>query len=153
MAQYLPYDLVRGLHIISFLAWMAAMLMLPRLFAYQMSAAPNGELDLKMREASTRLRKIILTPAMIATWIFGLILLSYITSGFSNWNLRAWLWAKLALVLVMTALHGYFAASGKRLAAGERPRSERFWRMINEAPFVVAVIMILLVTVEPLSPL
>lgn len=152
MSQVLPYDLVRGLHIISFVAWMAGMLMLPRFYAYQLGSAPGGELDLKMREAAGRLRTIILTPAMIATWIFGLILLSYNTSAYSNWNLGVWLWAKLSLVLVMTGLHGFFTANGKRLARGERPRTERFWRMINEAPFVLAAIMILLVTVEPLLP-
>lgn len=151
--QFLSYDLARGLHIISVVAWMAGLLMLPRLYAYQTGATPGGELDLKMREGAKRLRAIILTPALLLTWTFGLYLLSTFTHLFQNWNLPLWLWAKLGLVTVMTGLHGWLVANGKKLAAGERPRSERFWRLMNEVPFILAIVIILLATAEPTLPL
>lgn len=152
MLEFLSYDLARGLHILSFVAWMAGLLMLPRLYAYQTGAIPDGELDHKMREGAARLRQIIMTPALLSTWVFGLYLLATITSGFSNWNLPLWLWAKLTLVVGLTGFHGWLVSNGKKLARGERPRSEKFWRMINEAPFVLAIVVILLATAEPTIP-
>ena len=152
MPEFLSYDLARGLHILSFVAWMAGLLMLPRLFAYQTGASPDGELDHKMREAAQRLRRIIMTPALISTWLFGLYLLATFTSGFQNWNLPIWLWAKLTLVTGLTGFHGWLVSNGKKLARGERPRSEKFWRMVNEAPFVLAIVVILLATAEPTLP-
>jgi len=154
MPDFLSYDLARGLHIVPFVAWMAGLLMLPRLYAYQTGAAPGGELDLKMREGAARLRRIILTPALVATWIFGLYLLSLITSNFTRLDtIRTWLAVKLVLVVLLSGLHGWLVANGKKLARGERPRSEKFWRLMNEVPFIIAIVVILLATAEPMLPL
>lgn len=145
--EMVPYDLVRALHILSVIAWMAGMLLLPRLYAYQTGAEPGGELERKMIEAAERLRTIILTPAMIAAWVFGVWLLLVFNREMLT---LPWLIGKLALVVALTGLHGYFVAMGKRLARGQRPRSEKFWRMINEVPFVMAIAIVLLATMEPI---
>lgn len=146
MPDILPYDVARGLHIISFTAWMAGLLILPRFYAYQAGAQPGGELDLKMRDAARRLRAIILTPALVATWVFGLYLLLSFAWGMVG---EFWLTTKLLLVVGLTAAHGWLVSVGKKLARGERPHSEKFWRGVNEIPFVVAIVVIVLATAEP----
>lgn len=139
------YDLARGLHIIAVIAWMAGLLMLPRLYAYQMEAQPGGELERKMIDAAAKLRSIILTPALAATWVLGLWLLHYDAARLGE----PWLIGKLALVIAITGLHGFYVSEGKKLARGERRRSAKFWRMINEIPFVIAIGVVLLATLEP----
>lgn len=141
-----PYDLARGLHIIAVLAFVAGMLMLPRFYAYQTEAEPGGELEKKMIVAAQKLRGIILTPSIIAVWVIGLWLLFEFDRA--KWG-EPWLWAKLALAAGVTGLHGYFVSEGKRLARGERRRSAKFWRMISEAPFIIAIVIVLLATLEP----
>lgn len=146
---FIPYDLARGLHIISFTAWMAALLMLPRLMAYQTGAQPGGELDQKMGVAISRLRAIIMTPAMLSTWVFGLYLLVAYSGAMAG---TFWLSTKLALVLILTGMHAWLVSNAKKIGQGQRPHSERFWRMINEIPFVIAIGIILLATTEPHFP-
>lgn len=144
--SFISYDLARGLHIISFTAWMAALLMLPRLMAYQTGAHPGGELDQKMGIAIARLRGIILTPALLATWLFGLYLLAAYSGAMAT---SFWLGSKLGLVVLLTIIHGWLVANAKKIGKGQRPHTERFWRMINEIPFVIAIAIILLATLEP----
>lgn len=147
---FIPYDLARGLHIISFTAWMAALLMLPRLMAYQTGAEPGGELDKKMRVAIASLRGIIMTPALLATWVFGLYLLAAYSGAMAT---SFWLATKLALVVLLTIMHGWLIANAKKIGRGERLHSERFWRRVNEIPFVIAIAVILLATTEPNLPI
>ena len=144
--EWLDPDWMRALHIISVIAWMAGMLMLPRFYAYQTGAEPGGELDRKMIETAARLRAIIITPAMLSTWTFGLLILAT-----SNWVQLGfgWFHVKLALVLGLSGLHGYYVAEGKRLAKGERRRSEKFWRLMSEVPFLIAICVVILAVVEP----
>jgi protoporphyrinogen IX oxidase len=140
------YNLGRALHILAVIAWMAGLLMLPRLYAYQTEAQPGGELEAKMIEASRRLRKIILTPAMILTWVFGLYLLIQYNLGP---GIRLWLWAKLALVVALSGLHGYYVMQGKKMEAGLRPLSSKTWRLLNEVPFLIAIPVVIFATLEP----
>lgn len=140
------YNLSRALHIIAVIAWMAGMLMLPRLYAYQTEAIPGGELDKKMTEAARRLRTLILTPAMVAAWGFGLFLLFQYNA---TAGIKGWLWAKLALVTALSAVHGYYVSQGRKLAAGQRPLSSKTWRLLNEVPFIIAIPVVLLATIEP----
>lgn len=144
--SWMEYDWVRALHIISVIAWMAGMLMLPRFYAYQTASEPGGELDRKMIEAAARLRTFILSPGITLAWIFGIL-----TAATSHWAQfsMGWMHAKLVLVVVLSGLHGYLVSEGKRLAKGERRRSERFWRILNEIPFVIAIIVVILAVVEP----
>lgn len=140
------YSWLRALHIISVIAWMAGMLMLPRFYAYQTAAEPGGELDRKMTEAARRLRTFILSPGIVLSWTFGIAVL-----WSSHWLQlgMAWMHVKLALVTALSALHGYYVGEGRRLARGERRHSEKFWRMLNEVPFLIAIGVVILAVVEP----
>jgi protoporphyrinogen IX oxidase len=143
------FGLIKSLHIIAVLAWMAGLLMLPRFYAYQTGAQPGGELEKKMIEAAAKLNQIILTPAMVAAWIFGLWLVwGYHLSELAE-PAGLWLWLKIVLVLALSGLHGFFVGQGKKLARGERPKTEKFWRMINEAPFLIAIVVVFLVILRP----
>lgn len=139
------YPWLRAFHILSVIAWMAGMLYLPRLFVYHMSASPGGELEETLKLQERRLLKGIVNPAMIAAWLFGLLMLA------ANPPLlqEAWMHAKLTLVVAMSALHGFYASAQKKFARGERPRTERFWRIANEAPFVLAIFIVIFAVVEP----
>lgn len=142
------YLWMKALHILAVIAWMAGMLMLPRLYAYQTEAEPGGELEAKMIEASQRLQKIILNPTMILSWVFGLYLAHWQYQA--NGGMPGWLWAKLALALLgMTALHGFVVGQGKRLAKGERRYSSKTWRLLNEVPFILAIPIVILVILKP----
>jgi putative membrane protein len=150
-------NLVIGLHIISVMAWIAGMLMLPRFYAYQTGAQPGGELEAKMIQASRSLRFIIVMPSMILAWTFGIFLFATYMVG--DWErplpeilarVPHWFWLKLALVLGLSAYHGYLIGEGRRLAKGERRRSERFWRLMSEVPFLITIVVVLLVTTKPI---
>lgn len=146
MDAVLPYSLAIALHILAVIAWMAGLLMLPRLMAYQTESVPGGELDLKMIEAQRRLRAIILTPTMLLTWALGLYILFVANPDLIK---QPWMHAKLTLVTAMSGLHGFYVAGSKRLAKGERRRSGKFWRMMNEVPFVIAIGVVLLAVLKP----
>jgi protoporphyrinogen IX oxidase len=143
---WLDPNWMRALHIISVIAWMAGLLMLPRFYAYQTGSEPGGELEGKMIDAASKLQKIIMTPAMLLTWTFGLLILAT-----SNWIQLSmgWFHVKLALVIGLSGLYGFMVAEGKRLAKGERRRSEKFWRMLNEVPFLIAIAVVIMAVVEP----
>ena len=144
------YDLARGLHILAVIAWMAGLLYLPRLFAYHTRAAVGGEMDQTFQMMERKLLEIIMNPAMIATWAAGLWLIWLRSGGGADWSFVAqpWMIAKLAGVVFLSGWHGYLAGARGRLAAGDRRRSERYWRMTNELPFLAAIVMVLSVTLE-----
>jgi putative membrane protein len=156
MDHVIGYDLARGLHIIAVIAWIAGLLMLPRFYAYITGSQPGGELEASMLKAARSLRMIILTPSLVVTWAFGIFLfVTYLAGGWAGsldqtlGNVPHWFWAKLLLVLGLTGYHGYLTGEGRRIAKGERRRSERFWRLMSEIPFIVAIAAVLLATVEP----
>jgi putative membrane protein len=137
-------DWIKALHVIAVIAWMAGMLYLPRLFVYhseQPVGSPTSEL-LKVWEKNL-LRRIV-NPAMIAVWIFGLTL-AYVTGAYED----TWMQIKFVLVLAMSGLHGFFAASVKRFARDANTRPTRFWRIINEVPLVLVILIVILVVVKP----
>ncbi|MES1200985.1 MAG: CopD family protein [Pseudomonadota bacterium] len=156
MEHLIPYDLARGLHIIAVIAWVSGMLMLPRFYAYQTGSQPGGELEEKMIKASRSLRLIIVMPSMILAWALGLFL--FATYLVTDWDrpipevlasVPHWFWAKLVLVLILSAYHGFLIGQGRKLAKGERKHSEKFWRLMSEVPFLIAIAVVLLATVEP----
>jgi putative membrane protein len=145
------YDLLRGLHIIAVIAWMAGMLYLPRLFAYHTETAPPGsEFDGHFKVWEAKLLRIIINPAMILTFIFGLSLLYIDGSQRLGWGflLKPWMLTKIAGIVFLSAWHGFLAASRKKIARGERPHTAKFWRRTNELPFLAAIVMVLAVTTE-----
>ena len=144
------YDLVRGLHILAVIAWMAGLLYLPRLFAYHTKAAPGSEMDATFQTMEEKLFRIIMNPAMIVAWLLGLTLIGFRTSGGEDWSVLAqpWLIAKLAGVVFLTWWHHFLGTARKAFAAGANTRTDRFWRMTNELPFLAAIVMVLAVTTE-----
>jgi len=149
-----PYDLARGLHILAVIAWMAGLLFLPRLYAYDAEQATRpeplrGEMRALLRAWQGRLLRIILTPAMILALIFGLWLIHLgIQSRGVAFLVEPWMMVKLLGVVLLGAWHGILSAERRRIAAGTSTRSARFWRMTNEIPFALAIVMVLSVTLE-----
>ena len=141
------YNLFRGFHIVAVIAWMAGMLYLPRLFVYHTRAVPGGELDTTLKEMESKLMRIIMNPSMIATLLLGLSLI-WIDSRVRGWGFLAkpWMVTKLAGLVVLFGWHGFLSASRKKFEQGVNVRSERFWRMTNEIPFLAAIVIVLSVT-------
>ena len=138
------YPWLLALHIISLIAWMAGMLYLPRLFVYHCEADPGSRQSETFKVMERRLLRAIMNPAMIATWVFGLWL-AY-RGGFFG---ATWLHIKLALVLALSGVHGMLSRYVKDFAADKNRRSQKFYRIINEVP---TVLMILIVCVAVLKP-
>ena len=147
MAQH--YDLLRGLHILAVIAWMAGMLYLPRLYAYHTAATPGSEMDETFKVMERKLLRIIINPAMIATFLFGGLLI-WADSEIRGWGflLTPWMLSKMGGIVFLSGWHGFLAASRKRFEAGTNQRTGKFWRMTNELPFIAAVVMVLAVTTE-----
>jgi protoporphyrinogen IX oxidase len=135
---------IKALHIIAVISWMAGMFYLPRLFVYHVDAAPGSAQSETFKTMERRLLKLIINPAMIVTWLTG-PWLAY-TDGFFG---APWLDAKLAAVLAMSALHGYFARLVKTFATDSNLRSARFFRILNEIPPALMVVIVILVVVKP----
>jgi len=152
----ISYDLARGLHIIAVMAWVAGMLMLPRYYAHITASQPGGELETAMLKSAHTLRIVILTPSIILAWTFGIFLFAVFMVGDWSRPLPAilggvphWFWLKFILVLGLSGYHGFLSSEGRRLAKGERRHSAKFWRATGEIPFIIAIIAILLATLEP----
>lgn len=143
------YDLLRGLHILAVIAWMAGMLYLPRLFAYHTKAIPGGEADLMLQTMERKLLRIIINPAMGLSFLFGfgLIAADIVRHG-AGFLLTPWMLSKIAGIIFLSGWHGFLAGARKRFVAGTNQRSEKFWRATNELPFIAAIIMVLAVTME-----
>ena len=146
----MSYNLLRGLHILAVIAWMAGLLYLPRLFAYHTKATAGSEMDLTFQTMELKLYRIIMGPAMIAAWVFGLSLIWVRSNGFKDPSFLTtpWMLTKFAGIAFMTWWHHFLGAGRKRFAAGTNTRSEKFWRAVNELPFIAAIIMVLAVTTE-----
>ena len=138
------YLWLKAFHIIAVIAWMAGMLYLPRLFVYHCAAAPGSPQSETFKVMERRLLKAIINPAMIATWLLGLWLVWN-----AGWWPAYWLHAKIALVIGMTAVHGFYARCVKDFAADANTRSPRFYRILNEAPTLLMIGIVILVVVKP----
>ena len=143
-ALSLTYAWIKAGHVIFVIFWMAGLFLLPRYYIYHQESAPGSAEEKKWIERERKLRHIIITPAMILVWIFGLALM---------WILQAWTmhWfqAKFALVLALSAYHGWMIGYGRKLARGERPVSGKALRIMNEIPGLAAVVIVILVIVKP----
>lgn len=137
---------IKAFHIIAVIAWMAGLLYLPRLFVYHSSSKVGSEQSETFKVMEWRLLRFITTPAMLATWIFGLVLAF---SPLVNWSQDGWLHAKLVLVVILTGFSGLLAKWTKDFAADRNTRSPRFYRIANEVPTVLMIIIVILVVVRP----
>jgi putative membrane protein len=140
------YLWIKALHVISVIAWMAGMLYLPRLYVYHCGAAPGSAQSETFKTMERKLLRAIVNPAMVATFVFGVALLSMPEGP----SLREpWLLTKIALVLVLSAVHGLFAKWRKDFEADRNTRSARFYRFMNEVPTLLLIGIVILVIVRP----
>jgi putative membrane protein len=140
----LAYPWVKAAHVTFVIFWMAGLFLLPRLYVYHLESSPGSAEDRAWIERESRVRSIILNPAMIAVWILGLMLAFNICA----WSM-GWFHAKLALVIALSAYQGWLGFYGKKLARGERPLSSKAVRLINEIPGIAAALIVVLVIVRP----
>jgi len=138
------YEWIKALHIIAVITWMAGMLYLPRLFVYHCEAEIGSKQSETFKIMERRLLKVIINPAMIATWLAGLYL-----AWAGHWFSAGWLHAKLVLVLVLSGVHGFFSRCVKDFAAERNRRSHKFYRIINEVLTIMMILIVILVVVKP----
>lgn len=138
------YLWVKAAHLTFVIFWMAGLFLLPRFYVYHQETAAGSAEDRAWTERESRVRSIILTPAMILVWVLGL-LLAFNIGAFS----QGWFHAKLAFVIALTGYQGWLSAYGKKLARGERPLSGKMVRILNEVPGIAAAIIVVLVIVKP----
>jgi putative membrane protein len=138
------YLWLKAFHVIAVIAWMAGMLYLPRLFVYHCETPAGSPQSETFKVMERRLYRAIINPAMIATWVLGLWLA--FDAGFFK---SGWLHAKLALVLLLSGIHGFLGARVRDFAEDRNTRSARFYRIINEVPAVLMIGIVILVIVKP----
>ncbi len=140
------YLVFKSLHIISVIALMAGLLYLPRLFVYHTQAKPGGELDETLKIMERKLLKIIINPALIATYVFGILLL--LAPGMVDLK-SGWLHGKLFLVLCLTGVHILMVRFQKDFAQNKNTKPQTFFRILNEVPTVLMILIIFLVVLQP----
>lgn len=140
------YPWIKAFHILAVIAWMAGLLYLPRLFVYHASARLGSETAETFKVMERRLERAIMTPAMIATWLFGLILAA--TPGLVDWRM-GWFPAKLGLVAALTGFHFWLSRLRRVFAADRNRHPARFYRVINELPTLALIAIVILVVVRP----
>jgi len=138
------YLWLKALHIVAVIAWMAGMLYLPRLFVYHSAARPGSELSETLKTMERRLLNFIMMPAMMVTWIVGILLLLQ-----GGWLGAGWFHVKFVAVIVMTILHGLFAHWVNEFRAERNRHSAKFFRIINEIPTALLIVIVILVVVKP----
>jgi putative membrane protein len=144
------YEWIKALHIIAVIAWMAGMLYLPRLFVYHCAAETGSVQSETFKVMERRLLRAIVNPAMIATWVFGLWLAWLGPDSRYGWFASGWLWAKIILVLGLSAVHGLLARWRKDFDQDCNRHSQKFYRIINEVPTLLMILIVLLVVLKPL---
>jgi len=140
----MAYEILKALHIIAVIAWMAGLLYLPRLFVYHADVEKGSAQSELFKIMERRLMRGIMLPSMIFVWLFGLVLAVQ-----GNWFLFGWLHAKLALVIVLTVVHALYSRWRKDFAADRNTHSTRFYRWWNEVPTVLMVVIVFLVVLKP----
>lgn len=136
------YEILKILHIVSFVSWFAGLFYLPRLFVYHVENNTNREMNDIFQKMEYKLLRVIMNPAMILTWIFGLGLIHYV--GFAGW-----LVLKIILVIILSGFHMYLAKIRKNLEHNYRDYSSRYLRLINEVPTILLILIVILVVVKP----
>src|ERR1700726_4752151 len=149
MYQSIMYQWIKAFHIIAVIAWMAGMLYLPRLFVYHCAAEKGSGQSETFKVMERRLLRAIINPAMIATYVFGLWLAWLGADSRYGWFASGGLWAKIVLVLALSAVHGLLVRWMKDFAADRNRHPAVFYRIINEVPTVLMVLIVLLVVLKP----
>lgn len=145
-ALMVAYPWIKSLHVISVIAWMAGLFYLPRLYVYHVEQVVSGsKTDTMFQTMERRLLKAIMNPAMIATWLFGILLV--LTPGIVDWGML-WPWAKGASVIAMTWFHMWLGQKHKAFRAGANRVSGRAYRMMNEVPTLLVIVIVVAVIVK-----
>ena len=142
MTQYLW---IKAFHIVSVITWFAGIFYLPRLFVYH-SMATDTQSKERFKVMEQKLYRVIMNPSMVVTLVLGVWLLVLRWQAYSG---QAWLWLKLALVVLLVGYHHYCLKIIRAFAAGEAPHSERFFRIFNEIPVLILLPVVILVVVKP----
>ena len=138
------YLWIKAAHVIFVIFWVAGLFLLPRFYVYHQESAPGLEEEKRWIERERKLRKIIITPAMILVWLFGLFL-AYTIQAWTQY----WFLAKFAIVVGLSGYHGWMIDYGKKLEQGQRPVSGRALRIMNEIPGIAVALIVVLVIVKP----
>lgn len=138
------YPWVKALHIIAVISWMAGLLYMPRLFIYHTDSEKGSAQSETFKVMERRLLTVIMNPAMVISWLLGLYM-----AGFIYHFQGGWLHAKLLAVVALTATHLYFAQAVGRFSRDENTKPPRFWRLLNEVPTVLMILIVILVVVQP----
>jgi putative membrane protein len=142
------YPWTKSLHVISMVAWMAGLFYLPRLFVYHAEdAAPGSEISRTFKLMEYKLYRYIMNPAMIATYVFGLMLLG--TPGLIDWGGDAWIYVKLAAVGILTWFHHWLGRRRKDFDADANVHDGRAYRIMNEVPTLCLIVIVIMVIVKP----
>ncbi|MDG4905106.1 protoporphyrinogen oxidase HemJ [Mesorhizobium sp. WSM4898] len=138
------YPWAKAIHVIAVISWMAGMLYLPRLFVYHVEAEKGSVQSETFKVMERRLLRAIINPAMTVTWVFGLWL-AWRGFGFQG----GWLHAKILAVLLLSGLHGYLAGAVRKFAEDKNEKPARHWRIVNELPTLLMIVIVILVIVKP----
>jgi len=138
------YDWMKALHVIAIISWMAGMLYLPRLFIYHCDAEKGSVQSETFKVMERRLLRAIINPAMIISWVVGLWL-----AWQGGWFKAGWFHGKLLAVFALSAAHGYLSAAVRAFAEDRNTKSASHWRLVNEIPTVLMIIIVVLVIVKP----
>lgn len=139
------YLLYKSLHLIAVISWMAGLLYLPRIFVYHSEAKHNSQLEI-FKIMEKKLYKYIMSPAMVFSWLFGLLLIEKI--GFSVLA-ELWMQIKFILILILTYYHFLLGTYLKKFALNNNNKSSRFYRLINEIPTIILIVVIFVVIFKP----
>jgi putative membrane protein len=140
------YPWILSFHVISLIAWMAALFYLPRLYVYHCQVAQGSAESERFKVMERKLLKQIMTPAMIATWFFGILLV--LTPGLITWT-EGWWYVKLVSILALTGFHGATSRWRRDFLNDRNKRPERFYRFANEVPTVLMFVIVIMVIVKP----
>ncbi|TYB86432.1 CopD family protein [Oceaniovalibus sp. ACAM 378] len=144
---FVIYPWIKSLHVISVISWMAGLFYLPRLFVHHVeSVARNSDSEAVFQMMERKLLRVIMTPAMIATWLFGLILV--VTPGIIDWT-AYWPWTKAVAVIAMTWFHMWCAGQRKAIETGRNTRPGSYFRKMNEVPTLLMFIIVFSVIARP----
>lgn len=141
------YPWVKTVHVLAVISWMAGLLYLPRLYVNHVQYAPVGsETSEVLKGMEERLLRIIMNPAMIITWVAGLIMVS--TPGYVDWSL-AYPWIKAVMVIGMTWFHHWLAKRRKEFASDANTRTSKHYRVMNEVPTIMMIVIVAMVIARP----
>lgn len=143
------YETIKAIHVIAVISWMAGLLYLPRLFVNHAMNMDNADIRALLEPMERKLLKLIMNPAMIVTWICGVLLI--FTPAVIDFKVDIWFHIKFLAVILMTICHIYLGKERKKFISGKNIKTHKFYRLINEIPTVLMIIIVVMVIVKPFS--